>query len=227
MSYILDALRKSEQERDAGRTLTFREVADTTTAGGTKRMWLLVFSGALLLVLMATVLLLAKTKTSAPREMEIGLSPVAPTAVAPPVAVEKPLAPPALTPSPFAAGDSSGRDLAAEARVPQPKRAAAPPLPVAKSAVRAHAKEAPPSAVSKDGVRFLRSMPAEFQRGLPEMVVNIHVYSTDEAERILYINNRQYQAGTRVNDEVVVEEIVEDGAVLNFRGQRFKLPRPS
>jgi hypothetical protein len=30
-----------------------------------------------------------------------------------------------------------------------------------------------------------------------------------------------------VREDVRVEAIVEDGAVLSFRGQRFKLPRPS
>jgi len=57
--------------------------------------------------------------------------------------------------------------------------------------------------------------------------VTIHIYAPNPADRILYINNRPYRPGERVAEGVVVEEIVQDGAVLSYRGRRFKLPRPS
>ena len=74
---------------------------------------------------------------------------------------------------------------------------------------------------------WLSSLPEVFRSSLPPLNVNIHVYSPDESQRILYINNRQVQQGERIQAGVMVEEIVQDGVVLRFRGQRFKLPRPS
>jgi general secretion pathway protein B len=74
---------------------------------------------------------------------------------------------------------------------------------------------------------WLNSFPEAFRSGLPPLTINIHVYSPDESRRILYINNRQTRQGEQVEGGVVVEEIVHDGVVLQFRGQRFKLPRPS
>jgi hypothetical protein len=74
---------------------------------------------------------------------------------------------------------------------------------------------------------WLSSFPEAFRSGLPPLTINIHVYSPDESRRILYINNRQARQGERIDGGVVVEEIVHDGVVLQFRGQRFKLPRPS
>lgn len=133
--------------------------------------------------------------------------------------------PPELKPHPLAVSpEAPVRDLAGEARIemPKPKRPAAPAL-----ARSERSGEAGAAAPNGEQVRFLRSMPQDFQRGLPELVVNIHIYAARESERILYINNRQYHAGERVRPDIVVEDIVEDGAVLSYQGQRFKLPRPS
>ena len=76
-------------------------------------------------------------------------------------------------------------------------------------------------------IRFVSAMAPDFQRGLPAMMVNIHVYAPEESQRILYINNRQVRRGDEMPGGVFVEEIVPDGAILRFRGERFKLPRPS
>ena len=73
----------------------------------------------------------------------------------------------------------------------------------------------------------MSSLPEAFRNSLPPLNVNIHVYSPDESQRILYINNRQVQQGERIQAGVLIEEIVQDGVILRFRGQRFKLPRPS
>jgi general secretion pathway protein B len=77
------------------------------------------------------------------------------------------------------------------------------------------------------GAPWLSSLPEAFRNSLPPLNVNIHVYSPDESQRILYINNRQVQQGERIQAGVLIEEIVQDGVILRFRGQRFKLPRPS
>ena len=77
------------------------------------------------------------------------------------------------------------------------------------------------------GAPWLSSLTDAFRNSLPPLNVNIHVYSPDESQRILYINNRQVQQGERIQAGVAIEEIVQDGVILRFRGQRFKLPRPS
>ena len=74
---------------------------------------------------------------------------------------------------------------------------------------------------------WLSSLPQAFRSSLPPLAVNIHVYSPDRSQRILYINNRPVRQGERIEGGVVVEEIVYDGVVLQYHGQRFKLPRPS
>ena len=86
---------------------------------------------------------------------------------------------------------------------------------------------AAPVAVPDVAAPWLSSLPEAFRDSFPPLIVNIDVYSPDESRRILYINNRQVQEGERIQAGVLVEEIVQDGVILRFRGQRFKIPRPS
>jgi general secretion pathway protein B len=171
--------------------------------------------------------------TTAPRVVEPIVAPA--SASAPIVSRAETPAPPELKPHPLAkASETSGaRDLAAEAQVEarqsaRARRSAAvasvtPPTETVANATAPTPVSAPAAAM----VKFLRTMPPDFQRSLPQLTVNIHIYAPREDDRILYINNHQYHSGDRVGDGIVVEEIVEDGAVLSFHGQRFKLPRPS
>jgi hypothetical protein len=55
--------------------------------------------------------------------------------------------------------------------------------------------------------------------------VNIHVYTPDESQRMLYINNRQYRRGEFIGG-VLIEDITPDGVLVNYHGVRFKLERP-
>jgi hypothetical protein len=41
----------------------------------------------------------------------------------------------------------------------------------------------------------------------------------------VFINGRRYTQGDSIAEGPRVEEITQDGAVLNYRGQRFLLPR--
>jgi len=51
------------------------------------------------------------------------------------------------------------------------------------------------------------------------------VYATIPADRFVYINNRKYREGTRLQEGPTVERIRRDGVVLNSQGTRFLLPR--
>ena len=221
MSYILDALRRLERERIPGRDPGPSQLPP-------RRILVYAIPGAALAAIAFGVYLIVGGRSST------AVSPESTAAhVAPPAAtgkIEPAPEDPAIMRSTAASKQGQEpvarvRNLAEQTRVsPAPAKTAGPQLPgTGSSASATPAKAAPAS----DGVRLLRAMPPDFQRALPELVVNIHVYAPDATERILYINNREYHAGDKVQDDIYVEQIVEDGAVLSFRGQRFKLPRPS
>lgn len=241
MSYILDALRKSEQERRQADPSVLGSIAADTVALPRPSFTPFLVAGASLLVALAVAIFWAY-RDNRPTASTATITSSAPTrgttTTEPPVLAE-PAArvpdaservAPELKRSPFAPPQEDGtvRDLANEARVDSPPKPAAlepAPAPIV-PAPPVIARAASPPTFAADPIKFLFAMPPEFQRALPELTVNIHIYAPHDADRILYINNRQYQAGDRVRDDIVLEEIVPDGAVMNYRGQRFKLPRP-
>jgi general secretion pathway protein B len=61
---------------------------------------------------------------------------------------------------------------------------------------------------------------------VPELSLELHVYSDDPAGRFVIINGRRYREGATLNEGPVVESITAEGAVLDSQGTRFiVLPR--
>ncbi len=190
MSYILDALKKSERERTLVRGLGFGDAGRRLPYRANRMLWWLAGFATLALALIVTVLWWWKSHAPAST---------------PPVGAE-----------------------ALAASVKEVEKAAEPVAISSNTSVTQVSAPPAPSLVPATGeAKYFSAMPPEFQSSVPAMTVNIHVYADTESARILYINNRQYRRGDDVGGGVLVEEIVPDGAVLQFRGQRFKLPRPS
>jgi general secretion pathway protein B len=63
------------------------------------------------------------------------------------------------------------------------------------------------------------------QTGLPELRVELHVYSTKPQERFVFINSHRYKEGDTLQEGPHVDRITPDGAEMSYRGQRFVLPR--
>ena len=225
MSSILDALKKSERQRSLGRDLIFRNASPNAAPRLT----------AFAVAVLATLLLLAVAIGAllfSLREPE--LPPPAATSAEAPATVSGTGADPVNTmattvPAPAARTETvPALDSQTHARIqttPSPEK---PARTTAPSAADAPGTAADPRPVTGTGeAPWLSSLPQAFRSSLPPLAVNIHVYSPDQSQRILYINNRPVQQGERIEGGVVVEEIVQDGVVLQYRGQRFKLPRPS
>jgi general secretion pathway protein B len=62
---------------------------------------------------------------------------------------------------------------------------------------------------------------------LPELHLDVHVYATKPSDRFVYINMRKYHEGAVLQEGPTLEHVRRDGAVLNFHGVRFLLPRQS
>jgi general secretion pathway protein B len=63
------------------------------------------------------------------------------------------------------------------------------------------------------------------QGGVPEMHVDLHVYSTNPQDRFVFVNKRKYREGETLQEGPRVEEITRSGVVLSQQGRRFILPR--
>ena len=62
---------------------------------------------------------------------------------------------------------------------------------------------------------------------LPEIHLDVHVYATRAADRFVYINMRKYREGAVLQEGPTLERIRRDGVVLNYNGLRFLVPRQS
>lgn len=58
---------------------------------------------------------------------------------------------------------------------------------------------------------------------LPRLHLDIHVYAEDPARRFVFINNRKYREGERLDEGGRIERITPLGAVIEHDGNRFEL----
>ncbi|HKZ73158.1 MAG TPA: general secretion pathway protein GspB [Steroidobacteraceae bacterium] len=68
----------------------------------------------------------------------------------------------------------------------------------------------------------LESAPGQ---SLPELHLDLHVFADRPQDRFIFLNNRRLREGEALPDGTRVESIVPDGAVLSRRGTRFLLQR--
>lgn len=210
MSSILDALKKSERQRGLGRDLIFRNSAPDEKPRLTWFARVVLLALAVLAVAIGVLLFsLRQSETPTTFNTSDSTTPETSTSAINAISATVPVATLRV---------ETAQELKDQARMERHPVVTAKPERVEElMEVSSHHGEAP----------WLSSLPESFRSSLPPLDVNIHVYSPEQSQRILYINNRQARQGERIQAGVMVEEIVQDGVVLRFRGQRFKLPRPS
>lgn len=167
--------------------------------------------------------------------------PTAPAAAAPsPAAAVLPSIPPTtapnLTPSetlndvpplpPSAVAPQANEDeatLAAEAAAPPEPTPAAepspapPPLPLHRASARS---DATPRSATAAGARQLQQMPDNYRAHFPSLAVDVHVYDDEPSRRFVIIGGRRYGEGETLNAGPRLVQIVPEGMVLDWQGQR-------
>ena len=64
-------------------------------------------------------------------------------------------------------------------------------------------------------------LPTNIRQQIPGMVFSAHVYSSDPMQRSLVINNRFMEEGHAINSDLTLIEITPNGAIFDFGGYRF------
>jgi general secretion pathway protein B len=211
MSFILDALKKSENDRQEQAEAEFATVPSSPDAPAAPR-WLWILGG--LLTINAVILLGLMLRPDAQPATTTPGTPAAAT-----TAVEA----------------DSFSDQVAAARKNQPERAnpQAPPTSAATIA------EPPPVARATSSLVSVANLPvtaaailpsltelrANGTLQLPDLHVDIHVYSDVPAERFVFINMNKYRENSSLDEGPVLKQITDDGVILEYRGYAFMLPR--
>jgi hypothetical protein len=60
---------------------------------------------------------------------------------------------------------------------------------------------------------------------LPDMHLDIHVYSSDPEDRFVFVNMSKYKENATLDEGPVVKAITPEGVILEYLGKGFLLPR--
>jgi general secretion pathway protein B len=206
MSFILDALKKSETERQRADAPALYEMK-MAPARQRVATWLIVLAALLVInIVVLSVVLLRGNRSGAPAA-EANTPPTPAPAVVSPSAAPAPAAsPPMLAPTPAPSGQSSAPDSATSA----PAVANEDDVPAADSA-------------GSDQVPTYEQVSAASGANLPELKLDLHAYASNPADRFVFLNGVNLKEGQTSPAGVRVEAITPDGAILSWHGTRFFL----
>jgi general secretion pathway protein B len=238
MSFILDALKKSETERQRQSVPGLMDTRLTT-----RRNRLPVWAVVLCVLLVANVIVLAVMlirSNSAARPAATAAVPAS-RAQAPAGAdhfspMDANPANPVYAPEIPVAPAATGAQPSDNAAPPTPPRPAVVPrlidelkAPPVRSARRADPvlTDEDAKADSDEVLPTINELNLSGSQTLPELHLDVHVYGNQPSERFVFINMRKYHEGTTLQEGPTVEHIRRDGVILNYHGLRFLLPRQS
>ncbi|MFG6459054.1 general secretion pathway protein GspB [Roseateles sp. BYS96W] len=237
MSYILEALRRAEADRERERGQVPGLHAQPLSVGGTAspaggRRWLPWAGGGLLLLAGVGVgTWLAGGSHEPPPPLP---APAAAPVVAAPPPAEPVTAvvgtPPQTLPPP---GGDAGRLPPVGAAspylppMPPPGTVMAPPAPRPAAPGASPARPpAPPAGAGATEAPLPRvsELPDGVRRELPTLAIGGSVYSDDPASRLVIVNGEVQHEGAKLTKDLVLEQIRPRELVLRFKGQRYRQP---
>jgi general secretion pathway protein B len=212
MSYILEALKKAEQQRELGRVPGIASDHDAKSAAGRWNwMWVLVL---VLLVNSAVLVALLWPDRGAqkPAETAPETGPLRP-------ATPRVIAEPPETPQPVLRQATLPED--------EPESEYVPEAPVENETIaRQQERSDPVTPAQPSMLPVWPQIPGHlFEQLNGGLHLDVHVFSEQPRSRFVLINLRKYHEGDDLQEGPVLDEITQEGVILSFRGQRFRVQR--
>lgn len=229
MSYILEALKKAQAERQLGNAPTIHapppSYSAPVTHGSRKPLVVGLAAGTLVVALGAVFLL--RPPAPAPA-LQVASAPAQAAAPAAPVAAPVPPAAVAL-PAPVAPAEPEEpvKPKAApspeKAKAPAPKQEAPRAEPVEAAAETPRPVVVASAPAPEDNIGPLQSLPESVQREIPKLSFGGYIYSPNPAERLLLIDKMLRREGEEVAPGLVLERLLPKAAIMNYRGMRYRV----
>jgi general secretion pathway protein B len=233
MSYILDALKRAESERERGSIPGIHSQQVMASAGSTRAVDLarpylwpalglgVVALGAVALFLYAPFTVRLSATSTADLRPTLPAPSALPAPQITPVTAVASIQRPVIeepVPEPMATPARSNRKAAAEGGNGAAAR---------RAAARDRATEEPPiPAVPKtpEGrIYALNELPNDIRQELPNLVIGGSSYSSNPALRMLMINGKMYQEREQPFPNVQLDQIRQGAAVLKYKGYRYRV----
>ena len=246
MSYILDALRKSDQQRQRGAppTLLAAQATAVVPRHRVSMFHVLLASIAVGAGIVIGSLRPWQTEQPAPAAAPAATKPLessqllsspVPVPVRPQLA-RKPEHVPEQKTASAARSAPAPATRAMERQVPAAAKpeARARPRKLPREAVTAvqneTAKSAPEKLAGADSgdaaqaqkVMAISELPVSIQQEIPKMSISVHAYSGAPKERLVGINDRVLREGDYLVPGLILEQITLDGVIMSYKGYRFR-----
>jgi general secretion pathway protein B len=237
MSFILDALRKADQQRQRSAPPTLATAPAPAAQSRQTALW---WYGLLAAVLMSVGILigwmhqwqpepaLQAIPPDASRSVESNTTQLA-SAPLPALPV-----PPAKPENPHSSRESSAVAQSipspSGARTPmlmpivnrQPTAAAASPGEEPAPVPEEHAHPGAGDAARESAAMAPTELPPALQQEIPKLVILIHSYSSNPKSRFVFINDRKWREDEYPVPGLKLEQITPDGVIFIYKGYRFR-----
>lgn len=239
MSYILDALRRADAERERGavpnvHAQPYAAPSNETDAPRSTPPWLWIALALLAAAVLALAWKLFATDT--PRE-QLAAAPVAAPPVPKPAPTTAPAATPSVSPPPSPVPLQPVQPLPVRPPTPASRAAAAPAKAASKPAARSEAASAaaastaiapaiaPPStpASAVERIYAVSELPEDVRRSLPALPIGGAMYSKNAADRMLIVGGQILREGDAIAPDLKLEQIRLKSAVFRFKAYRYEV----
>ncbi|MCX7293805.1 general secretion pathway protein GspB [Janthinobacterium sp.] len=243
MSYILEALKKSQAERQLGELPSIHapqvQLHDTAASASARRTPVWLALGGVSVAVAAALLLWQPWQADAAAPAAVPTAPAAAAVLAQAVPAPAPIAVPAAQPA------AAPVPVPVPAPVPAPAPVVTPAssAPLAATAAPVHharpvpepqpetpGQAAPPVSApapapgAEDNVPGMRDLPEPIQRQIPPVAIGGYIYSKNPADRLLLIDKVLRHEGEELAPGLVLEKLQPKAAIFSFKGYRYRVP---
>ncbi|NMM26701.1 MAG: GspB domain-containing protein [Glaciimonas sp.] len=228
MSYILDALKKAEAQRTLGALPNIHAQAVlAATSDDRTLLWLRAGRwGALTAIVLMLVALAWFRPWQRGAVLPEAAPSVPPQSAAPAASVAPAVSPPvrAAPSMPEAVPPEASKPKAAAGSMPASRPKQAPAVAITPAAKKLAPAPAPLADAADPELQTLRELPPQIQMKIPPLVISGYIYSSNQAERSLLINNQLLREGDTVAPGLILEKMLRGAVVLNYQGYRYRMP---
>lgn len=241
MSYILDALRRAERERNLGKAPSLQVVMQHDAGEKPRNTARLLLIAVTLLAVAGAIAALLLRQPSPPASDIFetpAVAPAVPEAAVAEVLDEAPelsslddLALAEPEPALIAPSEAESGIVEIEEPVPALQPEDLQQGTSSRPAADAVAEPAPPvvaaapvQTADAGSVPLLRDLPPDYRADFPALSVEVHVFDRLPEKRWIMIGGRRYREGEVLGEGPRVVEINEEGIVFDYRGQQSLYP---
>ena len=84
----------------------------------------------------------------------------------------------------------------------------------------------PEVGLTKDTLPYLRELPFTFQQTVPDVTINVFVYSDQPSECFVMIDGVKYKIGQSLPNAMHIKDITVNSLVVEYQNKAFQIDRP-